>query len=107
MKNAYKAVALALAVAGLAAWAALPARAQAVKQEAAATASASGEVRRVDSAGGKVTIKHGEISALDLPAMTLVYQADPALLANIKPGDNVRFTATRKDGRYVVTEISK
>ncbi|ETA63279.1 copper binding periplasmic protein CusF [Bordetella pertussis I036] len=70
-------------------------------------ADATGEVRRVDAAAGKVSIKHDAISALDLPAMTLVYQIDPALLAGIKPGDKVRFTATRKDGRYVVTAISK
>ena len=69
-------------------------------------ADATGEVRRVDAAAGKVTIKHDAIKALDLPAMSLVYQADPALLANIKAGDKVRFTATRKDGKYVVTAIS-
>jgi len=70
-------------------------------------ASASGEVRRVDMAAGKVTLKHDAIAALDLPAMTLVYQADPALLAGLKPGDKVSFTAERRDGRYVVTEISR
>lgn len=69
-------------------------------------ADATGEVRRVDAAAGNVTIKHDAIKALDLPAMSLVYQADPALLANIKAGDKVRFTATRKDGKYVVTAIS-
>ncbi|MBV7499089.1 copper-binding protein [Achromobacter sp. ACM05] len=69
-------------------------------------ADATGEVRRVDAAAGKVTIKHDAITALDLPAMSLVYQADPALLANIKAGDKVRFTATRKDGKYVVTAIT-
>ncbi|NYT38069.1 copper-binding protein [Allopusillimonas soli] len=76
---------------------------QAVAQEA----SASGEVRRVDAKAGKVTIKHGAISDLDLPAMTLVYRCDPALLAGIKPGDKVKFKAKRENGQYVVTEISK
>jgi Cu(I)/Ag(I) efflux system protein CusF len=70
-------------------------------------ASGSGEVRRVDAQAGKVTIKHGAISDLQLPAMTLVYRVDPALLADIKPGDKVRFTAKREDGQYVVTAISK
>jgi len=106
MQKARNAVARVLVAAGLAGWAALPAQAQPAKQETAATATASGEVRRVDAAGGKVTIKHDKIAALDLPAMTLVYRADPALLADIKPGDKVRFTATRQGGRYVVTEIS-
>lgn len=75
----------------------------AVAQEA----SASGEVRRVDAAAGKITIKHGAISDLQLPAMTLVYQIDPALLKDIQPGDKVRFTAKRVAGQYVVIKISK
>ncbi|HBQ88920.1 copper-binding protein [Alcaligenes aquatilis] len=70
-------------------------------------ASASGEVRRLDAEAGKITIKHGEISDLELPAMTLVYKIDPALLADIKPGDKVKFTAKRDGGDYVVTKISK
>ncbi|MBB5215460.1 copper-binding protein [Parapusillimonas granuli] len=76
---------------------------QALAQEASAT----GEVRRVDAQAGKITIKHGAIAALDLPAMTLVYHVDPALLADIKPGDKVSFKARRDGGRYVVTAISK
>lgn len=107
MQQLHKTLAGLLAAVVLAGGAGLPAQVWAASQEASATATASGEVRRVDAAGGKVTIKHDKISALDLPAMTLVYRADPALLAGIKPGDKVRFTATRRDGRYMVTEISK
>ena len=73
--------------------------------EQAPTATASGEVRRVDAAKGRITIKHDAISALELPAMSLVYHIDPALLANIKPGQKVTFTATRRDKQYVVTKI--
>ena len=70
-------------------------------------ANASGEVRRVDAAAGKITIKHGAISDLQLPAMTLVYRIDPALLKEIAPGDKVKFTARRENGDYVVIQISK
>jgi Cu/Ag efflux protein CusF len=70
-------------------------------------AEASGEVRRIDATAGKITIKHGAISQLQLPAMTLVYKIDPALLAGIQPGDKVKFTATRENGNYVVIKISK
>ena len=73
----------------------------------AQTATASGEVRRVDAAQGKVTIKHGAIAELGLPAMTLVYQIAPELLAGINPGDKVTFTASRVDQGYVITKISK
>jgi Cu(I)/Ag(I) efflux system protein CusF len=72
-----------------------------------ATATASGEVRRVDKTAGKVALKHDEIAALELPAMTLVYLAEPALLIDIEPGDRVRFTAARRSGQYILLEISK
>lgn len=73
----------------------------------AQTATASGEVRRVDVAQGKITIKHGEIGELGLPAMTLVYTIEPSLLAGIGPGDKVTFTASREGGQYVISKISK
>jgi len=69
--------------------------------------SGSGEVRRIDAQAGKITIKHGPISALDLPAITLVYQIDQSLLTGFQPGDKVKFTARRVNGQYVVVEISK
>lgn len=69
--------------------------------------SGSGEVRRIDAQAGKITIKHGAISALDLPAITLVYQIDQTLLTDLQPGDKIKFTARRIDGAYVVTRISK
>lgn len=75
-----------------------PARAQA--------AEGTGEVRRIDAAAGKVTIQQGAISALDLPAMTLVYRTDPKLLAGIQVGQQVAFTVERRDGKYVITAIS-
>ena len=75
----------------------------AVAQEA----SASGEVRRVDNEAGKITVKHGAIADLELPAMTLVYQVDAKLLTNLKPGDKIKFTAKRVNGEYVITKIEK
>lgn len=75
----------------------------AVAQEA----SSSGEVRRVDPAAGKITIKHGAIADMQLPAMTLVYRSSPDLLKDIKPGDKITFTAKREGDKYVVTQIKK
>ncbi|MCH4270536.1 MAG: copper-binding protein [Kerstersia gyiorum] len=74
-------------------------------EEPAVQAKASGEVRRVDAANGKVTIKHGAIPELELGAMTLVYRISPELIVLVKPGDNIRFTATRTDGQYWVIAI--
>lgn len=71
-------------------------------------AQGSGEVRRVDVAKGKITIKQEAMAGLELPAMTLVYLADPpTLLQGIQAGDKVQFTAVRKDGKYLLTAISK
>jgi Cu(I)/Ag(I) efflux system protein CusF len=32
------------------------------------------EVRKVDTDAGKLTLKHGQIKDLDMPAMTMVFQ---------------------------------
>jgi len=92
---------IALALAGVVAALTLPAL-------AAPSAPVQGEVRRVDAAAGKITLKHGPIAELELPAMTLVYVVqDPAVLGTVKPGDTVRFTADKVDGRYTVISITK
>lgn len=65
-----------------------------------------GEVSKVDRAGGRLTLKHGEIKHLDLPPMTMVFRvSDPALLARLQAGDKVKFRAEKIDGRYTVTRI--
>ncbi len=70
--------------------------------------SGTGEVRRLDPANKKITIKHGAISELDLPAMTLVYLIDPPLMQGLAPGDTVRFTARRSEGgEYIIIHIRK
>jgi Cu(I)/Ag(I) efflux system periplasmic protein CusF len=77
---------------------ALPARAQADGTE--------GEVRKVDKEAAKVTLKHGPIKELDMPAMTMVFGVrDKALLDKLQPGDKVRFKAVHADGKYTVTEV--
>ncbi|MEY3932231.1 MAG: hypothetical protein RLZZ259_1113, partial [Pseudomonadota bacterium] len=41
---------------------------------------ANGEIRRIDAQNLRLTIKHGEIKALDMPPMTMVfYVKDPVL----------------------------
>jgi len=63
-------------------------------------------VRKVDRDAGKITLKHGEIKNLDMPAMTMVFRvADPAMLDKVKPGDKVQFAAAKQDGKLTVTDI--
>jgi Cu(I)/Ag(I) efflux system periplasmic protein CusF len=72
----------------------------------AAAPQSEGEVRKVDLEQGKVTLRHGPLANLDMPAMTMVFTvADPKLLEGLKQGDKVRFTADKKDGTYIVTAI--
>jgi Cu/Ag efflux protein CusF len=70
-------------------------------------AHAQGTVVRVNAAQGKIAIRHGQIPALDLPAMTLVYHIAPALLRGIAVGDAVSFTAERAGGQYRIVDLKK
>ena len=65
-----------------------------------------GEVRKVDSAVGKLTLRHGPLENLDMPGMTMVFRVkDPTWLAQVKVGDKVRFVAERVDGNLTVTTL--
>lgn len=65
-----------------------------------------GEVRKVDPEAKKITIKHGELKNLDMPAMTMVFQVkDPSMVEQVKPGDKVRFRADKVNGAFTVMEI--
>nr|WP_316639750.1 copper-binding protein [uncultured Roseateles sp.] len=65
-----------------------------------------GEIRKVDKSAQKLTIKHGEIKPLDMPAMTMVFQVkDPAMLDQVKAGDKVRFKVEHSSAGFIVTEL--
>ncbi|MDT7834560.1 copper-binding protein [Aquabacterium sp. OR-4] len=73
-----------------------PARAQATE----------GEVRKIDLAQAKVTLKHGEIKNLDMPAMTMSFRvADPKLLEGLSEGSKVRFDVEKRNGQYTVVRL--
>lgn len=64
------------------------------------------EVRKVDKAQGKVTLRHGPLDNLSMPAMTMVFKvADPKMLDGLKEGDKVKFTAEKLNGAFTVTAI--
>ena len=78
------------------------------KATIAAAPMSDGEVRKVDKSAGKVTIKHGPLQNLDMPAMTMVFRVkDPATLDQLKEGDKIRFNAVKIDGALAVTDIQK
>lgn len=68
--------------------------------------NADGEVRKIDPALGKITLRHGPIANLDMPAMTMVFRvAEPSLLEGLKVGDKVQFAAMDANGVLTVTAI--
>jgi Cu(I)/Ag(I) efflux system periplasmic protein CusF len=74
----------------------------------ASAQDAEGEVRKIDKAQSKITLKHGEIKKLDMPPMTMVFRLkDAKLLDGVAVGDKVTFAAEKIDGNYVVTQITK
>ena len=73
---------------------------------AASAPQSDGEVRKVDKEQGKVTLRHGPLQNLDMPAMTMVFKAaDPKLLDGLKEGAKVKFTAEKVNGAITVTAI--
>lgn len=74
--------------------------------QAAAASMTFGEIKKIDPATGKITIKHAEIKHLDMPGMTMVFTAkDKNLLSNVKSGDKVNFMVISEAGKMVVTDI--
>lgn len=73
---------------------------------AAAADFTEAEVKKIDAAQAKITLKHGEIKHLDMPPMTMVFGVkDKALLAKAKAGDKVRVRIEKDGARYVVTAL--
>ncbi len=71
-------------------------------------ALSDGEVRKVDKDAKKITIKHGPLANLEMPAMTMVFQVkDPAMLDQVKAGDKVKFQAEKVGGAFTVTKIER
>lgn len=69
----------------------------------------SGEIKKIDEASGKITLKHGPAKSLGMEEpMTMVYRVkDPGMLKQIKVGDKVEFEAENADAGYTVTKIQK
>lgn len=64
------------------------------------------EVRRVDAARQRVTLRHGPIPALDMGPMTMVFAvADPAWLGTLQAGDRVQVKISLRGSTYTVTAL--
>ncbi len=75
---------------------------------AAVDAMTAGEIRRVDAAQGKLTIRHEEIKNIMMPPMTMVFTLqDPQQMQDLKVGDKVMFEVVDQAGRLMITKIKK
>ncbi len=73
-----------------------------------ATDVTEGEVRKVNLDTGKVTIQHGDIRNLGMPAMTMAFPVKTAsLLDNLEAGDKIKFKVLKENGKLVITELQK
>ena len=65
-----------------------------------------GVVKKVDRSAGKITLSHGPLPALGMPAMTMVFRVkDAAWLDQMKAGDKIRFMADKVNGAFTVVHF--
>ncbi len=66
----------------------------------------NGQIKKVDVAQSKLTIKHDEIKNLDMPSMTMVFFVpDAKILEGLKKGDKKQFDFADMNGRLVVKQV--
>lgn len=72
----------------------------------AAMEMVSGQVKKVDPAAGSVTLTHGPLTNLGMPAMTMSFKVgNAAWLGQMKAGDKIRFMADKVDGAFTVVHF--
>ena len=65
-----------------------------------------GQVKKVDKAAGKVTLSHGPLTNLNMPAMTMAFKvSNAAWLDQMKSGDKIRFMADTVNGAITVVHF--
>ncbi len=70
------------------------------------TAMSDGEIKKIDKDAGKLTIKHGELKNLEMPAMTMVFRVqNPTMIDQVKLGDKIKFVAEKVAGSLTVTSL--
>lgn len=66
------------------------------------------EVRKVDLAQGRITLRHERIESLDMAPMTMVFRVgDGVSTETLSEGTKVRFQVVRDTGRLVITALER
>ncbi|MDA8257156.1 MAG: copper-binding protein [Betaproteobacteria bacterium] len=67
-----------------------------------------GVVKKVDKSAAKVTLAHGPLTNLGMPAMTMAFRVkEAAWLGQVKEGDKVRFMADKVDGDFTIVHFEE
>ena len=82
------------------------AAAQRIDDPPSAFASNEGIVRSIDKAAGEIVVRHGQLTEIGMPPMTMAFEvSDTALLDKVKAGDRVTLRVELLKGRFTVTRI--
>ena len=64
------------------------------------------EVRKIDTANQKITLRHGPLANIGMPPMTMVFTVqDATQLDGLKVGDKVQFVAKQQGSQFVATDL--
>jgi Cu(I)/Ag(I) efflux system periplasmic protein CusF len=75
---------------------------------AGTTALTDAVVKQIDPAGGTITLKHGALVNVGMPAMTMAFKAkDAAMLKEVKEGDNVKVRVENVNGTLTIVKLMK
>jgi|SRR5439155_11320161 len=71
-----------------------------------ATVTARGEVKNVDRDAGTITVRHGKLANLQMPATTTVFRVkDRAMLNQVKQGDRINFSVSNASGLVTALKV--
>jgi Cu/Ag efflux protein CusF len=72
------------------------------------TALTDAEVKKIDTASGMVTLKHGALQNVGMPAMTMAFKAkDAAMLKQAHEGDKVKVRVEDVAGTMTIVTMQK
>ncbi|QTO20396.1 copper-binding protein [Burkholderia seminalis] len=78
------------------------------KMAAPDAALTDAEVKKVDTGRGMVTLRHGALDNVGMPAMTMAFKAgDAVTIGALRAGDKVRVRIERVDGVLTIVKLVK
>ena len=84
---------------------AMPAKSTSSTASTPAMPLVNGEVKKIDTARSEIILKHGDLPNLGMPAMTMAFGIDAAMLSRLKVGDQIKFNAEMLNGKATVTKV--